>query len=77
MAYVLVSRAKEETHLYCDKALDEELEDRLAVSHQKETSLRFEEPNPQKEKEKQERGLEKSARHERSRMREHGREFER
>lgn len=77
MAYVLASRAKEETHLYCDKSLDEELEDRLAVSHQKETSLRFEPPNPQKEKEKQERGREKSARHERPRMREHGREFER
>lgn len=42
-SYVFFSRAEDGAHAFCDKFLDAELEERLQISHQKPTTLRFEE----------------------------------
>lgn len=44
-SYVFFSRAKDGAHGYCDRFLDKELSERLHVSHQKDTSLRYGEKN--------------------------------
>lgn len=39
--YVFFSRAKDGAHAYCDKILDQEMAERLQISHQKPTTIKF------------------------------------